>query len=158
MAHVHFCCLILLIGFVEHTRLSAVLAGPDISLAFLAYICIASSEKSVLIRAWLLGFAMDLWNPYTTAWYMTWYLLLALLFMPLRSLVFQKSLSGWFIWACILHFVMASLLAGQYSLWYAEAGRVFFDACMSGVCAVLIGAMVNELPPRFHPLGGPDVP
>ena len=158
VAIIHFIILVSVIGFYEHTRLSSALAGPDISLAFLAYICIASSEKSVLIRAWALGLAMDLWNPLTSAWYMTWYLLLAVFFLPLRSLVFQKSLSGWFLWAVALHFIMASLLGGHYDLWYADATRVCFDACMTGFAAVIIGAAVNECAPSFHPLGGADVP
>ncbi len=145
------------VGFIEHTRLSSALAGPDISIAFLAYIIIASSEKSVLIRAWFLGVAMDVWNPFTSAWYMFWYLSLAACFLPLRAWVFQKSFVGWFVWACICHFAINYLLAGAGDM-YANTSRLLFDACCTGLFAVGIGALCNELPRVIHPLGGPDVP
>lgn len=157
MTHVLFIAAILLVSFVEHTRLSAALAGPDLSIALLAYIIIASSERSVLLRAWLLGLAMDVFNPATSAWYMSWCLFIAVVFLPLRALVFQRSLSGWFIWAVLCHLFMAWLLAGPNQL-YAEWTRVVWDALMTGVFAIVLGSLFNELPRQLHPLGGPDVP
>ena len=157
MSHLGFIFIVVLIGFIEHTRLSSALAGPMISSAFLAYVCIASGEKSVLIRAWCLGLAMDLWSPAGGAWYTLRFLLLAIFFIPLRSLVFQRSMSGWFIWAAVLHVIMAQLMAGDHAL-YADWSRIIFDACATGCFAIIIGAFLNELPPKLHPLGGPDVP
>ncbi len=149
------CCVC--IGFLEHTRLSTTSLGPDLSVAFLAYVIVASSEKSVLIRAWFLGLAMDLWNPYTTAWYTFWYLALAVCFLPLRAWVFQRSYSGWFLWALIVHVIMCDLHAGD-GQWYASWSRVLADACFTGIFAIALGALANELPRLVHPLGGPDLP
>lgn len=157
MSWLSFIVLIVTVGFIEHTRLSSALVGPDISIALLAYIIIASSEKSLLVRAWMLGLAMDLWNPYTTAWYMFWYLSLAACFIPLRAWVFQKSFIGWFVWAFICHLLMSYLLSGGNDM-YADGWRVFFDAVCTGLFAIALGSLCNEIPRLVHPLGGPDVP
>lgn len=156
MHYIIFCCVLLCITFFHYTRLSSALAGPDLSIAFLAWIIIASGEKTVLIRAWMLGFCMDILDPASHSFYMLLYTFLAVIFLPIRSIVFQRSYVGWFVWAVCCHCIVAYMTASAMA--YAPWSRILFDAAFTGIFTVIIGFFANELPRRIHPLGGPDVP
>ncbi|NRA40341.1 MAG: hypothetical protein HRU15_19510 [Planctomycetes bacterium] len=151
-----FAALALTLAFFHFTRMSSSLAGPDLSLALLAWCIIASSERMVLIRAWFLGMCMDMVDPGSHSFYMLSYTFLAVVFLPMRSVVFQRSYFGWFLWAASCHILMSYMNSGQ--LLYADWSRVFFDAICTGIFAIMIGFFANELPRQVHPLGGPDVP
>ena len=75
-----------------------------------------------MIRAWLIGLGVDAIDPGSDCFHAIGFLLLALAYLPLRSLVFRTRFTGWAVWAAICSLVLA-LVDGWLSGYGDATGR-----------------------------------
>ncbi len=135
---------------------STALAAPAYCLGLASWCMVNGSDKDMFIRVWLIGFLCDCMQPQAGMFYQLSFLVLALGFLPLRSLVFKRSMSGWFIWTfiacCVVSVIDATSLHVSGGL-----GLLITRACFTGALVVLLGVIANPLPERFHPFGNVGV-
>ena len=80
---------------VQYSWLARWPVTPDLPLALAAWAMVDGTEEGVLWRAWLVGVVADFVDPGSEYFHAIAFLLLALAYLPVRSLVFRTRSTGW---------------------------------------------------------------
>ncbi len=126
---------------------------PDLPLALAAWAMVDGTEQGVLWRAWLIGVVVDFVDPGSEYFHAIVYLLLALAYLPVRSLVFRTRSTGWASWAAV-----CSLLAAAADGWCSGFGDATWRTMLLGagetaLAAMAVGWLFGGLPGALHPVG-----
>jgi hypothetical protein len=126
---------------------------PDLPLALAAWAMVDGTEDGVLWRAWLVGLLADLIDPGSDCFHAVAFLLLALAYLPVRSLVFRTRVAGWGGWAAI-----CSLLLAIGDGWVGGFGdstwkTMALAAAETALAAMAIGWLFGGLPGALQPVG-----
>ena len=162
MAYAVLLALALLFGIFQHSCLSFSPLAPDLPLALAAWAMVDGTEEGVLLRAWLIGLCGDLTDPASTAlsgfdlgacFHTICYLLLAMIFLPLRGFLFRGRITGWAAWA-----MLSYLLLNIIDRWRSGGGDggltlLLANGVLTGLVAIPLGWALNHLPRRLHPIG-----
>lgn len=125
----------------------------DLPLALAAWAMVDGTEDGVLWRAWWIGVAADFVDPGSEYFHAIAYMLLALAYLPLRSLVFRTRSTGWASWAAV-----CSLLCAIIDGWVSGFGdstwkTMAISAGETAVSAMAIGWLFGGIPGAWHPIG-----
>ena len=148
--------LALLLSLVQHGSLATVPTAPDLPLARLAWAVVAGDERLLLLRAWSIGLIRDCLDPGSVVFHTTAYFALALVFLPLRQMVFYGRAVAWIGWAVGASLLLTAVdrLLGGIAL-NAPWGPALVIAAMTGGATLAIGWLFGGLPKVLRPL--PDV-
>jgi hypothetical protein len=143
----------LALSLVQYSWLARWAVTPDLPLALAAWAMVDGTEQGVLWRAWLIGVVADFVDPGSEYFHAIAYLLLALAYLPVRSLVFRTRSTGWASWAAV-----CSLLAALADGWIAGFGdstwrTMLLSAGETAVCAMAVGWLFGGMPGAWHPVG-----
>ncbi len=143
----------LALSLVQYSWLSRSPYSPDLPLALAAWAMVDGTEDGVLWRAWVVGLVSDLVDPGSECFHAIAFLLLALCYLPVRSLVFRTRVAGWAGWAMI-----CSLLVTIADGWVGGFGdstwkTMSLDALETALAAMAIGWLFGGLPGALHPVG-----
>lgn len=153
MGFVVLLLLALLLSVVQHGLLATVAGAPDLPLALLAWVVVAGDERRLLVRAWSIGLLRDLVDPGSVAFHTVGYFALALVFLPLRQMVFHGRAVAWIGWsvaASLLLTAVDRLLAGVAL--GAPWMPALVVAAMTGAATLAIGWLLGGLPRAIRPL------
>ena len=153
MGFVILLLLALLLSMVQHGLLATVPGGPDLPLALLAWAVVAGDERRLLLRAWSIGLVRDVIDPGSVVFHTVSYFALALIFLPLRQMVFHGRVAAWMGWA-----IAASLLltAVDRMLGGIPPSAAWTPALVvalgTGLATLAIGWLFSGLPKVLRPL------
>ena len=145
--------LALLASLLQHGLLATLPTAPDLPLALLAWAVVAGDERLLLLRAWAIGLIRDLVDPGSVVFHTAAYLGLALIFLPMRQMVFHGRAVAWIGWA-----VAASLLLTAVDRMLSGVGlgapwrTAAIIAGLTGAMTLAIGWIFSGLPKVLRPL------
>ncbi len=143
----------LALSLVQYSWLALWPVTPDLPLALAAWAMVDGTEEGVLWRAWLIGVVADFVDPGSEYFHAIAFLLLALAYLPVRSLVFRTRSTGWASWAAV-----CSLAVALADGWIAGFGDSTWKTMLLGagetaVCAMAVGWLFGGLPGTWQPVG-----
>lgn len=155
MGFVVLVVLAILAAVLQHTVLATVPWAPDVPLALLAWATVAGDERLMLVRAWTIGLVRDCVDPGSTCFHTVAYFLLALAFLPARSLVFHGRAAAWIASAFTASLLLAAIdrLLGGVPLLHGW-GRPALVALLTALATLPIGWLFGGLPRAIRPVGG----
>lgn len=141
------------LALLQYSWLSRWPMVPDLPLALAAWAMVDGTEDGVLIRAWLIGLGVDAIDPGSDCFHAIGFLLLALAYLPLRSLVFRTRFTGWAVWAAICSLVLA-LVDGWLSGYGDATGRsLVISAGLTALATMGVGWVFSGIPGAYQPVG-----
>lgn len=148
-----FCLIALAAAVVQYSGLSHFLITPDLCLALAAWAMVDGTADGVVVRAWIAGVCADLLDPGSDYFHALGYLGLALMYLPLRGMMFRTRMLGWAGWAAACSLILAvvdrHLSAPGDGTWMTMTA----NALLTGVAAIAIGWLFRGLPGGIHPIG-----
>lgn len=153
MGFVVLLVLALLLSMLQHGLLATAPVAPDLPLALLAWVVVAGDERRLLVRAWSIGLIRDLVDPGSVAFHTVAYFALAIIFLPLRQVVFHGRAVGWIGWAVCASLLLTGvdrLLAGV-ALGAPWRGALLI-AGSTGLTTLALGWVLVGLPKPMRPV------
>jgi hypothetical protein len=142
-----------LLSMLQHGLLATADAAPDLPLALLAWAVVAGDERRLLVRAWAIGLIRDCVDPGSVAFHTVAYFALALIFLPLRQMVFHGRAVAWIGWAVAASLLLTGvdrLLAGM------ALGAPWTNAALiagtTGAATLALGWVLGGLPKAVRPI------
>lgn len=153
MRHVILVIFAVMLGLLQYGPLARLPFPPDLLLAFAAWAMVDGTEDGVLMRAWLIGMVADGLDPGSVTFHAIGFLALALVYLPVRDLIFRTRFTGWAGWAAICTLVLA--LADGWITGFGEATgwRILGQVAMTAVMAMGLGWFFGGLPMAVQPVG-----
>jgi hypothetical protein len=126
---------------------------PDLPTAFVAFALIGGSDRGLLLRAWLVGVFRDAVDPGSVWFYSAAYLLLAILYLPVRHRLFQTR---WAAWAstgavCAITIELLDGLVGGFG--GHGSWTILAQTALTAGATVGIGWLLADLPRDLRPMG-----
>ncbi len=142
----------LICAVLQHSWLAQWPVAPDLPLALLAWMVIDGSDDGVLIRAFVVGLVRDCVDPASICFHTFAYFLLAVAFLPARSLVFRTRAAGWSVFAglaTVLLMYLDRLIGGGD----ASVVVVLAVAILTAAATWPLGWPWRFVPVLMHPAG-----
>ena len=145
--------LALLLALLQHGLLATQPSAPDLPLALLAWVVVAGDERRLLLRAWSIGLIRDVIDPGSVVFHTAGYFALALVFLPLRQMVFHGRAVAWIGWAVGASLLLTAIdrLLGGIALG-APWTQALMVALATGLATLAIGWLFGGLPKVIRPL------
>jgi hypothetical protein len=133
--------------------LGAYPTAPNLLLALAAWAMVDGTEHGVIPRAWVIGTIADIFDPASIAFHALTFMTLAIIYLPIRSLIFRSRITGWAAWAFI-----ATMLFHLCDGWMSGFGDgngwyLFLSATWTALVAVAFGWLLKGLPDVLQPVG-----
>jgi len=141
-----------LVGMVQHGAWARVPGAPDLLTALLAWAVIDGDEERLPFRALLIGGVGDLCDPGSHGFHLGMAAVLALLAVPLRTILFRARAAAWTVGGLLAWMVVAvvdSVVSGPGDRWSA-LGAV--SALGTALMAACWGWLLGGLPARWRPV------
>jgi hypothetical protein len=143
----------LVLGLLQYGPLARLSFPPDLLLAYAAWAMVDGTEDGVLMRAWLIGMVADGLDPGSDTFHAIGFLALALVYLPVRDLIFRTRFTGWAGWAAICALVLALADGWLAGFGEATAGRILGQVALTALLAMGIGWLFGGLPMAVQPVG-----
>lgn len=142
-----------MLGLLQYGWTARWVSGPDLLLALAAWAMVDGTEDGMVMRAWLIGLIADMLDPGSECFHALMFLGLAVLYLPLRSVIFRSRVTGWAAWAFI-GTMLSALVDGWVSGFGDARGWVLLlSALWTAVAAMAIGGLFRGLPGPLQPVG-----
>ena len=153
MGFVILLLLAVLLAVVQHGQLATLPWAPDLPLALLAWAVVAGDERRLLLRAWSIGLIRDGIDPGSVVFHTAAYFSLALIFLPLRQMVFHGRAAAWIGYAVAASLLLAAIdrALGGIPL-NAPWTSALVIALGTGLATLVIGWLFAGLPKVMRPL------
>ena len=143
----------LMLGLLQYGPLAQLPFPPDLLLAFAAWAMVDGTEDGVLMRAWLIGMVADGLDPGSVTFHSIGFLTLALVYLPVRDLIFRTRVTGWAGWAATCALALALADGWISGFGDATAWRILGQVALTAVVAMGIGWLFGGLPMAVQPVG-----
>jgi hypothetical protein len=140
------------LAVLQFTWLSPQVFMPHLLLALAAWAMVDGKEHGVLWRAWLIGLIADIFDPASLYFHSVLFVVLALIYIPVRSLVFRSRMTGWAAWAFIASMIMQLTDGWLTSFGDATGGTMLFSAGLTAITAMFFGWLFRGLPETLQPV------
>jgi hypothetical protein len=127
--------------------------APNLLLALAAWAMVDGTQRGVIPRAWIIGTIADLFDPASIAFNAIMYLSLAVLYLPVRALIFRSRMTGWAAWAFIATMIARTIDGWMYGFGDSSPLVLVIAASWTAVAAVVLGWLLRGLPPVLQPIG-----
>jgi hypothetical protein len=111
------------------------------------------TQAGVIPRAWIIGTIADLFDPGSTAFHALTFLTLAIIYLPIRSLIFRSRMTGWASWAFICTLLLHVCDGWVSGFGDGSTGNILLSALWTATIAVGIGWIFRGLPDSIQPVG-----
>jgi hypothetical protein len=142
-----------MLGLLHYSWTAQWISGPDLLLALAAWAMVDGTEDGMVMRAWVIGLIADMIDPGSECFHALMFLGLAVIYLPLRSVIFRTHVTSWAAWAFICT-MLSALIDGWISGIGDARGLVLLvSALWTAVAAMVIGGLFRGLPVPLHPIG-----
>ncbi len=128
-------------------------SAPNLLLALAAWAMVDGTQRGVVPRAWIIGTIADLFDPASIAFNALMFLSLAIIYLPVRALIFRSRMTGWAAWAFIAMMIMQFVDGSLYGFGDSNPLIMMIAASWTAIVAVALGWMFRGIPKTFHPIG-----
>ena len=141
------------LAVLQYSWFGAYPAAPNLLLALAAWAMVDGTQQGVIPRAWVIGTIADVFDPGSVVFHALTFITLAIIYLPIRSLIFRSRMTGWASWAFI-----ATILVHLCDGWIAGFGdgsgwNMIFSAMGTAMVAVAFGWLLKGLPEVLQPVG-----
>lgn len=143
----------LALGILQYGCFARWVSGPDLLLAFAAWAMVDGTEDGMVLRAWLIGLVADMLDPGSICFHALTFLTLAVMYLPLRAVIFRSRITGWGAWAFMGSLTCALIDGWTAGFGDATGGTMLLSALWTALAAMGIGWLLRGLPTALQPVG-----
>lgn len=153
MGAVVFLFIAVVLVVLQHTLFAGIPLAPDLPLALVAWAVVDGGERGVLVRAWIVGLIRDCVDPGSTCFHTVAYFTLALVFLPMRAVVFHSRGVAWMLWAAVASVLLTAIDAGFIAGVAPRWPPMLVGALFTGLATLPMAWLLKVLPRDLHPIG-----